>query len=288
MGKRLGPGEGAAEFQPIDGLVGRDRGSVAYLNMKERMQPGDDGVPSGEAHLLDPPPSPPPNQEGGLRSDGRLDASKSSSSSSSSASLAAAAATVFGPQNDVSSCIRCGDGDRRPEKADSPDIPDVADTLDEMDDSLVSLQGKKNGSAAAAELLLLPDPFRSSPVESTPRRTSPASQLILRPDLPCPPVARRDVFLEFLPLILPEEENGPMPPISSDADERRSTSAAPSRKADVKLSAAISKPKSSLSGVESPLSACEGLLACSTSIRGVVGVCAVDVDAEASLLLSVC
>ena len=115
---------------------------MAYLNMKARIQPGDDGVPMGEAHLLEPSP----NQVFGFNKDGRRDASKSKVSSSSSASLAAAAANVFGPQKDVSSCIRWGDGDRRPEKADRNDMPDVADTLDEMEDNLVSRHGKTKGS----------------------------------------------------------------------------------------------------------------------------------------------
>jgi hypothetical protein len=249
------------------------------------MQPGDEGVPIGEAHLLDDPS---PSQVFGFNRDGRRDASNSKSSSSSSASLAAAAAKVLGPQKEVSSCIRCGDGERRPEKADRNDMPDVADTLDEMEDSLVSRHGNTEGSVACWLFLVPMDPLRSSGLPGGASATLLDACPPLLPTDPgadLPPVARSDEFLESLPLMESVEYGMPIP---SAPDDRRSTSAAPSRKADVTLSAAMSRPKSSLSGVESPLSPCDELLACSTSILGVVGVCAVEVEAETSLILSVC
>jgi hypothetical protein len=62
--------------------------------------------------------------------------------------------------------------------------------------------------------------------------------------------------------------------IISSADERKSTSAAPSRNAELTPVPSSTPPKSSRSGVDGLL------LACSTSIRGVVGVCAADVVDE--------
>ena len=196
LGLRLVPGDGANEVHPIGlGLVGRDRGSVAYLNMKARIQLGDDGVPIGEVHLLEPSP----NQVFGFNRDGRRDASKSKISSSSSSSLATAVANFFGPQKDVSSCIRWGDGDRRPENAERKDMPDVADTLDEMEDNLVSRHGKMKGSIVWLVLFLPIDPLRSSELPGASTTTCP---LHTRADLP---VARSEEFLECRPLTQSEE-----------------------------------------------------------------------------------
>lgn len=161
----------------------------------------------------------------------------------------------MGPQNEVSTSIRCGDGERLlAESADRADVPD------ETDERRVSRCG---GSAL---LLPVPDETLRSMVacSCSRRRPSPASQLTLRRPMALGPGALRPAYGM----------------VSSSADERRSTSAAPSRKLDDRWPE--SRPKSSRSGVESPLSFCDGLLACSTSMRGVVGVWAVDVEALAS------
>lgn len=121
------------------GLVGRDRGSVAYLTMKERMHPGDTGLLMGEALRLFPSP----NQGDGVNKDGRRDDSADSYSGSSGRFVA------FGPTKDVSSRIRWGEGDLLAEAL-----------LDEMEESRLSRLGKKKGSAMGFPPAP-PDPFRS-------------------------------------------------------------------------------------------------------------------------------
>lgn len=83
-GVGVGVGDAAFDVQPM-GLVGRERGSVAYLIMNARMLVGEMGLLSGELLRLSP------NQVLGFKSDGRREASLSSRSSSRSTSATAAA-----------------------------------------------------------------------------------------------------------------------------------------------------------------------------------------------------